>query len=49
MATPTNPKPTGERVVLPAAAFDALARRLNVPGRYDPCVARVLSRKAPWE
>lgn len=38
-----------ERVVLPAEDFDALARRLEQPGRYDPRVARVLSRKAPWE
>ncbi len=39
----------GELVVLPAEAFDALASRLEQPGRYDPRVARVLSRKAPWE
>ena len=37
----------GELVVLPAEAFDALASRLEQPGRYDPRVARVLSRKAP--
>jgi len=36
-------------VVLPAEAFDALASRLEQPGHYDPRVARVLSRKAPWE
>ena len=30
-------------------AFDALASRLEQPGHYDPRVARVLSRKAPWE
>jgi uncharacterized protein (DUF1778 family) len=37
------------KVVLPAEAFDALASRLEQPGHYDPRVARVLSRKAPWE
>lgn len=39
----------GEIVVLPGKAFDALATRLEQPGRFDPRVARVLSRKAPWE
>jgi hypothetical protein len=38
-----------ERVVLPAEDFDALVSRLEQPGRYDPRVARVLSRKAPWD
>lgn len=38
-----------ERVVLRAEDFDALASRLEQPGRYDPRVARVLSRKAPWD
>ncbi len=38
-----------EQVVLPAEDFDALVRRLEQPGRYDPRVARILSRKAPWE
>jgi len=38
-----------ERVVLPAENFDALVARLDQPGRYDPRVARILSRKAPWE
>lgn len=42
-------RPEGELVVLPAEAFDALASRLEQPGHYDPRVARVLSRKAPWE
>jgi len=42
-------RPEGELVVLPAEAFDALASRLEQPGRFDPRVARVLSRKAPWE
>mgnify|MGYP001810438045 CR=1 FL=1 len=38
-----------ESAVLPAEDFDALARRLDQPGRFDPQVARVLSRKAPWD
>jgi len=48
--TGTDPhRSEGALVVLPAEAFDALASRLEQPGRYDPRVARVLSRKAPWE
>lgn len=48
--TGTDPhRSEGEIVVLTAEAFDALASRLEQPGRYDPRVARVLSRKAPWE
>lgn len=48
--TGTDPhRSEGELVALPAEAFDALASRLEQPGRYDPRVARVLSRKAPWE
>jgi hypothetical protein len=46
---PDPHRPEGELVVLPAEAFDALASRLEQPGHYDPRVARVLSRKAPWE
>ena len=48
-AQSTPNRPEGELVVLPAEAFDALASRLEQPGHYDPRVARVLSRKAPWE
>jgi len=45
----TPKHPNKSHVVLPAEAFDALASRLEQPGHYDPRVARVLSRKAPWE
>jgi hypothetical protein len=36
-------------LTIPAAAFDALLARIRRPGRYCPCVARVLSKPAPWE
>ena len=29
--------------------FDALMRRLQQPGRFDPRVAKVLATPAPWE
>lgn len=38
-----------ERIVLSADAFEALQRRLDEPGRYDPRVAKVLSTPAPWD
>jgi uncharacterized protein (DUF1778 family) len=29
--------------------FDRLLKRLQRPGKYDPAVARVLSKPAPWD
>lgn len=43
-------EPSGhETVVLRPKDFDALVERLDQAGGYDPRVARVLSRKAPWD
>jgi len=39
----------GETHKMVPANFDALAKRLQQPGRYDPKVAKVLSTPAPWE
>jgi len=38
----------GEMHKMAAANFDALAKRLQRPGRYDLKVAKVLSTPAPW-
>jgi hypothetical protein len=39
----------GEMHKMTPADFDALAKRLQQPGRYDPKVAKVLSTPAPWD
>ena len=39
----------GEMHKIAPADFDALAKRLQQPGRYDPKVAKVLSTPAPWD
>jgi len=36
-------------LTIPATAFGALLARIRRPGRYCPCVARVLSKPAPWD
>lgn len=46
---PDTKKMVPERVVLLPDAFDALQRRLDEPGQYDPRVAKVLSTTAPWD
>ena len=38
-----------ERVVLSPENFARLLQRLSAPGRYDPRIARVLMRRAPWD
>lgn len=38
-----------EKIVLPQKDFDALVEKLNEPPQYNEKIARVLSRKAPWE
>lgn len=38
-----------EKIILPKEDFDALVDKLNEPPQYNEKIARVLSRKAPWE
>jgi hypothetical protein len=38
-----------EQIVLPQKDFDALVEKLNEPPQYNENIARVLSRKVPWE
>ena len=38
-----------EKIVLPKEDFDALVDRLNEPPKYDENIARVLSKKSPWD
>ena len=38
-----------EKIVLPQKDFDALVDRLNEPPQYDEKIAKLLTRKAPWD
>lgn len=38
-----------EKIILPKKSFDALVKKLNEPPQYNEKIARVLSRKAPWD
>ena len=38
-----------EKIILSQTDFDSLQERLNEPPQFDEKVARVLSRKAPWD
>lgn len=38
-----------ERIVLSKENFDALVEKLNEPPQYDEKIAKLLSRKAPWD
>ena len=38
-----------EKIILSKENFDALAEKLNEPPQYNEKIARVLSRRAPWE
>lgn len=38
-----------EKIILSKENFDALVEKLNEPPQYNERIARVLSRKAPWE
>ena len=38
-----------EKIILSKEGFDALVEKLNEPPQYNEKIARVLSRKAPWE
>jgi len=38
-----------EKIILSKEDFDALVEKLNEPPQYNEKIARVLSRKAPWE
>jgi len=38
-----------EKIILSKESFDALVEKLNEPPQYNEKIARVLSRKAPWE
>ena len=38
-----------ERIVLSEEDFDNLVEKLNEPPQFNEKIARVLSRKAPWE
>jgi hypothetical protein len=37
-----------EKIVLPQKDFDALVDRLNEPPQYDEKIAKLLTRKEPW-
>jgi len=38
-----------EKIVLPKGDFDALVDRLNEPPQYNENIAKLLTRKAPWD
>ena len=38
-----------EKTVLSKENFDALVEKLNKPPQYDEKIAKLLSRKAPWD
>lgn len=38
-----------EKIVLPKEDFDALVEKLNEPPEYNENLAKLLSRKAPWD
>jgi hypothetical protein len=38
-----------EKIILPKENFDALVDMLNEPPQYDEKIARVLSKKPPWD
>jgi hypothetical protein len=37
-----------EKIILPKKSFDALVEKLNEPPQYNEKIARVLSKKPPW-
>ena len=37
-----------EKIILPQEDFDALVDRLNEPPQYDEKIAKLLTRKEPW-
>ena len=37
------------KIILPKENFDALVEKLNEPPQYDENIAKLLSRKAPWD
>jgi uncharacterized protein (DUF1778 family) len=38
-----------KKIILSKEDFDALVDRLNEPPKYNENIARVLTKKAPWE
>ena len=38
-----------EKIILSKENFDALVEKLNEPPQYNEKIARLLSRKAPWD
>ena len=38
-----------EKIILSKENFDSLVEKLNEPPQFNEKIARVLSRKAPWD
>ena len=38
-----------EKIILSQRDFDALVERLNEPPQYNENLAKLLTRKAPWD
>lgn len=38
-----------EKIILSKENFDALVEKLNEPPQYNERIARVLTKKAPWD